>query len=125
VNISIEIIPHSKQRYDTVGDWIFDANGALHIYVSEMGSEEYESMVAVHEVWEALLCKNRGISQKSVDAFDIAFEVNRIEGNTEEPGDNPNAPYHREHCSATGVERLLCSELGIPWKLYEETVERL
>lgn len=42
-----------------------------------------------------------------------------------EPGDSPVAPYHREHCLATAVERMLCAELDLAWAQYEEAVESL
>lgn len=118
-------IPHGLQAYETVGNWAILKSGEIIIFVSDTGNEYCNALVAVHELWEVLLCKKRGITQESVDKFDIEYEKNRAEDNDEEPGDQPDAPYHREHCSATGVERILCAELGIPWKVYEETLDKL
>jgi hypothetical protein len=42
-----------------------------------------------------------------------------------EPGDHPDAPYKREHCFATGIERLLAAELGVDWTAYEHTLDTL
>lgn len=125
MTVVIQTIPHGQQKYDTVGDWRFDADGNLKIFVSDLGSDYYNFLVGVHELWEAILCKARSIPTEDVDAFDIKFEIDRQPGNLDEPGDDPRAPYHREHCSATGVERLLCSELDIIWKLYEEKINSL
>lgn len=117
--IQIEFIPHAKQRYDTAGDWIIDKEGNINIYVSDTGNQDYNSLIAVHELWEMLLCVKRGITQEAVDAFDMKFE------GSEEPGDQPDSPYHREHCSATGVERLLCAELNVAWKDYEHGISSM
>ena len=64
MNITIKTIQHSKQRYDTCGDWWFDKKGNLQIRVSDMDNWKYEYLVGDHEVREALLCKDRGITQK-------------------------------------------------------------
>lgn len=120
MNITIKTIPHKEQRYDTVGDWVFDADGNLAITVSEMTDWRHEMLVAFHELAEALLCEARGIPGAAVDAFDRAYDP----GFTEpvEPGDHPNAPYRREHFFATTVERMLCAELGVAWHDYDAAV---
>src|SRR5271170_1479712 len=116
IRIVIETIPHDKQRYETVGDWWIGSEGTIHIRVSDMKDWHKEAAVAVHELVEVLLCRDRGIAQVEVDDFDKAFEARREEGNTDEPGDDPQAPYQQEHCFATGIERLLCAEFGLDWK---------
>jgi len=123
--INIQVIPHSQQRYETVGDWWKDEQGILQIRVSEFDDWKMESAVAVHELIEIILCHARGIKQDIVDDFDKNFEANRQEGNTDEPGDDPKAPYRKEHFFATSIERLLCAELDINWKEYEEKINNL
>ena len=120
MNVKIEIIPHDQQRYPSVGDWAFDKKGDLNIFVSKLSDYRLEMLVAVHELIEVLICKHDGVTQKTVDDFDIAFEKNRGPDNEDEPGDDPSAPYVQQHCIATGVERILAAELGISWKKYEE-----
>jgi len=125
MNIKIEVIPHDQQRYPTCGDWFFDADGNLTIRVSRMSDWRHEALVAVHELVEVLLCKQRGISQSEVDAFDKQFEANRPEGNEDEPGDDPDAPYRKEHFFATNLEALLSAELDVEWPTYEKEVQSL
>jgi len=125
MNVHIKTIPHSAQRYPTVGDWFFDAEGDLHVFVSSLGDEREEMLIAVHELVEVLQCKYQGVSAAEVDKFDIEFEKARPQGNTDEPGDEPNAPYHRQHCLATGFERILAAVLGVKWKEYEKKIESL
>ena len=121
MNVSIKTIPASEQRYATSGDWWFEGDN-LEIRVTEDGNWKYEMLVAVHELCEVLLCKDRGITQESVDAFDIAFEAARKEGNTDEPGDEASAPYQKEHFFASNVERLLAAELKVNWKDYDSII---
>lgn len=124
--ITIEVIPHAEQRYETVGDWIYsNDNEELTIKVSDMNNWKYNMLVGVHELIEVLLCDARGITQVEVDNFDKEFEEKRVEGNVDEPGDDPAAPYKDEHFFATNIERLLCAELGVDWKTYNDIIENL
>jgi hypothetical protein len=118
MKIIIESIPHGSQRYETSGDWWFDPDGTVHIKVSEMKCDQYTALVAVHELIEVLLCRERGISQEAVDAFDMAYTG-------EEPGDDPMAPYHREHDFASVIERALAHEMGVDWNAYNDAFEEL
>jgi hypothetical protein len=124
MKIHIETIPHREQRYDTVGDWWLDEAGDLQIRVSDMsrgstGRRRMESLVAVHELIEALLCQFRGIADEDVTAFDTAFVPSPENA---EPGDDPLAPYREEHFFATTIERLLSTELRVDWLDYENAL---
>lgn len=125
MRITIETIAHNQQRYSTVGDWFFDEAGNLTIRVSQLSDWKREALVAVHELVEVLLCKEAGVSQAIVDKFDREFEEHRHPDNVDEPGDDPAAPYVKQHCIATGVERLLAAQLGVNWKEYEQELEAL
>lgn len=129
MNITIKSIPHDQQRYETVGDWLIDEKtGDITIFVSDMGNEDYNFLVALHELIEVKLCQKRGIKQEAVDAFDKNFEVEREAGKHEEddePGDDPAAPYKKEHFFATNMEALIAGELSVDWKEYENTIYAL
>lgn len=126
LNIVIKTIPHSDQRYDTIGDWIWDVSRKkLTIHVSNMDNWKYELLVGFHELCEVMLCEARGISQEAVDAFDFNYELNRKKDDDTEPGDNKDAPYKKEHFFATSLERLLCAELGVDWNEYDEKIRTL
>lgn len=131
MRIEIETIDHAEQRYPTVGDWFYrdekilnpkgtSTEEVLHIKVSKLGNWRYEALIAVHELVEVILCQHAGISQAAVDKFDIAFEKTRPEGNEDEPGDATEAPYRKQHCLATAVERMLAAELDVAWYEYQE-----
>lgn len=127
--INVSVIPHSEQRYPTVGDWIYnEPTGYLDIRVSQMSDPRYCFLVARHELDEAMLCIDRGITEKEVTAFDLWYEKRREMGDTEcqgECGNHPNAPYRAEHFFATTAERMMAAELGIDWEKYDAEVMSL
>ena len=112
-DITIKFIAQRRQRYDTAGDYWIDNRGTIQVRISKEKDWRYEVLVLIHELTEMFLCKERGISFKAIDRFDMRF---RGDG---EPGDDPKAPYYREHQWASGIERLLAAELGVDWKDYE------
>lgn len=124
--IEIQVIPHNLQRYPTVGDWYLDqASGKMLIKVSDMEDWRAESLVSIHELVEALLCRAAGVESHQVDAWDMAYEKNRKPGDDSEPGDHPDAPYHKQHFIATQVEKLVCAAMGLTWSEYEQMVKKL
>jgi hypothetical protein len=126
MTIHIETIPHDEQRYPTVGDYWEDQDGVEQVRVSKMIDWRYEILVAVHEVVEWALTKERGIREEEISAFDVDYERLRaselVKG---EPGDSPKAPYRREHFFATNLERLFAAELGVDWSEYDQYVDEL
>ena len=91
--------------------------------MSELSSPDREFLIAVHEMLEQYICKKRGIKIEDINAFDINFEEERKKGlhtPEDEPGDDKNAPYRREHFFATNIERQLAAELGVDWADYEK-----
>lgn len=128
LNIIIKTIPHSKQRYSTCGDWFWKKDGSLHIRVSDVRNWKMEFLIAFHELIEVMLCLAMGISQKSVDDFDIQYEEDRDKGlhrPEDEPGDDEEAPYRVPHYWATTIERILAMLLGVNWQAYGKVLERL
>ncbi len=121
LRIVIESIPHEQQRYNTPGDWFWD-DGTLQIRVSRLSEWKLEFLMAFHELFEAMWCKNEGVSQHDVDRWDTKFELARKDEDTREPGDSLNAPYYTGHQLATGLERIAAAELGVNWQEYEEEV---
>lgn len=116
MDVTITTIPHAFQRYDTIGDWQYDMDSDhLRISVSQFGNNLYEQAVAFHEYAEALGCIKAGITTKMVDDFDMSFTG---EG---EPGDDPRAPYHRQHVVATNIEeQLIVQMFSLSWGSYDE-----
>jgi hypothetical protein len=117
MRIVIETIPRHQMRYATVGDWFYRQNEAgqveLAIQVADAPAPEdgfvgpYDPwLIALHELVEARLCAQGGVTQEAVDAFDMAFAG---EG---EPGDDAAAPYRRQHRQACLIEHMAAQFIG-------------
>jgi hypothetical protein len=120
---TVSQVPHKKQRYETVGDWI--PGTPAEIRVSRMKDQRYAFLVALHEIIECELCKMHGITDKEVVAFDVNFEAERgmnLHPIDAEPGNHPKAPYKDEHEFATMVEMMVAKKMGVSWSDYEKTV---
>ena len=122
--ISIFTIPHKRQEYNTIGNYRMTPK-TFQIMVSKMGNDEYEFLVALHEMIEQHLCYVNNIFDAEITKFDKAFEAKRKKGNTDEPGNDPKAPYYKQHQFATKIERLMAKMLGVSWKKYEEAINSL
>ena len=119
----ISQVPHRKQRYETVGDWI--PGNPAQIRVSKMKDQRYVFLVALHEMIEYELCKMHGITDREVVAFDVNFEAERrlnMHPFDSEPGNHPKAPYRNEHEFATIIEMMVAQKLGVSWSDYEKTL---
>lgn len=125
MKITIEVIPHQTQKYQTVGDWAWTPDGNLEVKVSHLADWKRELLVGLHEVVEAAMCRNDGVKDEDVTAFDIAFENNRQPGDDSEPGDAVFAPYRRQHFVATNIERQMADALGVDWQAYDREVVSL
>ena len=116
MNIIIKTITHDTQNYDTTGDWDIKENGDIEIRVSNVDHWKTQYLVALHEMIEVALCKDRGISQEEVEEFD------RGHPELEDPGSDPQAPYYKEHSTAVEIEQRMARELGVDW---DEHCDRL
>lgn len=133
MKIIIESIPHASQRYPTCGDWFLDDQGTMQIKVSEEMGDASCFLVALHELFEAKVAMNRGVTVKEVDDFDTAYEKAHRKGGTlegerlddSEPGDDPTCPVFVEHGLATAIEQIACVSMGIAWHEHDKRVNEL
>jgi hypothetical protein len=149
-SITVTTIPHNDQRYDTIGDWVFDEReGHVTVLVSELEDWRMGFACAIHELIETALCIRAGVDESVVSRFDILYEARRqcaLVGNpTEEqkeqdtllarvfdclctptedsePGEDKHAPYRAQHAFADGIERLLAYALDLSWSDYSDKV---
>ena len=125
--IQVRSTPQAHIRADQVGDWWF-TRLSIVVHVLETMSPESQLAVAIHELVEAYLCREHGVSDKAVVAFDEQYEKERKEGkhsSADEPGDDPAAPYREEHRAATMVEKAVCEALGLSWQEHEQWLQEL
>lgn len=122
MKITIEVIPHKEQRYDTAGDWQFDGEGNLTIRVSDTDNDRMNYLLIRHELDEAMLCRMHGITTEDVDKYDKDHPTTA--GN-DCFSDNLDSPYHKQHCDALAAEWVLARLLGVNWKEYTERINSL
>jgi hypothetical protein len=119
-DISMEVIPHRYQAYDTCGDYISNELGWT-IKVSKLKDWKMEFLVAIHELIEFGLITNDGVSLRSVNFFDKKGKGKYLD----EPGLSEEAPYHKQHMIATQIEEVLAKELGVDWEEYDKEIKEL
>ena len=122
--ITIEFIPHSEQRLPGCigGDWYFDPGGNLVVKVSDMNDWRYNFLVARHEMDEAILCKNAGITTEMVDADELNAKP------TDDPDSfsgYPNSCYQNQHNDALAAEWVMSRLLGVIWEEYSKAFSSL
>lgn len=104
LNFDIKIIPDAKHRYMTAGDYFYK-NGEWKIRVSNSLDNDGQFAVIIHEMIELYLTQKHGITEQTIKEYDLKHK------DLEEPGDSPNAPYHKEHAFATIIEKLVLKEI--------------
>jgi hypothetical protein len=113
MHIEIKSIPSSEQRYDTVGDYWYDENDTLQIRLSDDVPEMPPEMVLLHELTEIFLCQKHGVKFEDIDNFDMNVFPLRDRDESAEPGDEPDAPYRKEHRIAMIVEHIFANAMGV------------
>jgi hypothetical protein len=117
MRIEIKTVDPSAMRYPTAGDWEWLPDGALMLKVPEYGGNDVSVLlVAIHEMVEAYLCKRDGISDEEVTKFDTDNPK------LEEPGDDPRAPYHRQHMVSMALEREAAIATSTDWATHDKWV---
>jgi len=119
--ILIKTIDPGNQRFGECGDWFYDAEGdTLTIFVNRMPDWKSKLKVAIHEFYEAVAFLANDGDQTDVDFFDKKFYQEHDEG---QAGDDSTAPYYREHCGATLIEKEVLNQAGISWADHEKNCE--
>jgi hypothetical protein len=115
-----ETINHKDQRYDTAGDYWKHPDGRHDVYKISRLPQGWKAELAVliHEIVEFQLCKEAGIKEKDITKFDI-------ESGHLDPGTIKNCPYFKQHKLATEIEKYVIKKLGLNWKEYNKSFEKL
>lgn len=109
----MKVIPHNWQDYNTVGNYFTTSDDIRVIFVSDLLNPNYEYLIFLHEMVEQYLCFKNGIQEKDIDKFDMEHPE------LDEPGNNPKAPYFKQHAFATEIEAKMSVALEINWSDYE------
>ena len=120
LTINARTIPHSKQRYETVGDWHYeraDDELIITVWMSRLQNINHTILLAMHEITEAYLCWQSGLSPKTVTDWDLQWPTSN------DPGALPLCPYREEHQSGELMERMMARLLSIDWLAYEAALD--
>jgi len=109
-------IPHDAQRYNTVGDYYYPYKGHVRFRISELGNEDYEFLVLLHEIVEEYLCRKAGISEAEITSWDLAHAY------SPDPGSEAGCPYGMQHTAASSIESAMASLLAVNWADYEAEI---
>jgi hypothetical protein len=120
--IIINFVPaEAGTRLGEIGDWFFSEDGNLHINVTDLNDWRYNVLFARHELDEAILCKQNGISTQEVDQD----QVTRIseEDDPDSLSGYPDSPIQIQHNDALAFEWLFSRLLGVDWDDYSLAVD--
>jgi hypothetical protein len=125
--IVINTITHHLQRLkgSLGGDWRFHEIPGLKILevtVSDMGDWKCNFLLAFHELVEAIMCKDAGITTEMVDTDELKAQP------TDDPDSfsgYPGSCYQQQHNDALALEWMLSRLLGVKWTEYAERFEAL
>ena len=93
-------------RYKGIGDWYQPKAGHHLVLALDLEDDDVTLGVLVHELIEQYMCARDGVHEFPVNEFDAKFKG---EG---EPGDDPAAPYYKQHQAASAVEKVVLEVLG-------------
>lgn len=113
MKIILESCERDQMRFPSAGDgdWTWEGD-TLHIRVVPQEDDNHTFLFALHEAVEAWLCKNDGVSEEAVDAFDNSrAEYCALYGL--EQGDMDDAPYREQHRKAMLLEHLMANFMGL------------
>lgn len=121
--IKVKIVDLSKQIYPTLGDY-YKYGNKVQFKITDVKNPDFHDLIFLHEYIEYILTNKRGISIKQITAYDLDWEkrYENMLNTADEPGDELDAPYHKEHEFAKKIEKLVCEELGYTWEEYDNYV---
>lgn len=128
MRILIETVPHKRNRNNQVGDYRYLEDGTLYVTVSDLGDDNMNWLIGIHEMIEERTSKNEGISEHEITEYDEKYEKKRENGLVDinsENGFSSDCIYKKYHTIATGIEMILAAQLGVDWTEYEQKVNEL
>ena len=128
MNIISLVVPNEeiKQRAGFTGaDWWFSEEGNLQVRIAaEISKPEWCNALMLHEIFEAVICKQMGITVKQIDDFDREYEKgDGCYNHSLDAGDSKGCPYSVPHSLATAPERIYAAMVpGFCWREYDDCI---
>lgn len=126
--INIRFIDGKDQRYPTCGDY-WETPYSYEFRITRQDNPDKNLLILLHEMIEYALCAKRGITEEVITNFDLEWNK-KAESSTDwyaddiadEPGNEPSAPYVKEHRIAENFERLFAEYMQIDWFEYNRNL---
>lgn len=122
IDIRIVLMPKNEMPYDTYDYYRRLPSGSLLITIADTGNAIYNKLLIIHALIECFLCEIDGVKFEDIDKFDMEFDK-KHPGSMDEPGEDSDAPYKKEHLIANAVEALICACTGTSWKEYNDYLQ--
>ena len=107
-------------RNKGVGDYVVSGYPDWwEVEVTDTGDRKLNKLLLIHELVECMLTEENGVEEHLIDKFD-SENMEAVE-----PGELPNAPYHKEHMQAEYIERYMADAMGVNWDEYSNAIEKL
>jgi len=126
--ISVDVVPHAEQDYDTPAVWEEVVPAEWMVEVSDLGDFRYNFLTALGQQIELALCKQVGVTSQQIQAFAVAHGKRRRAGDSDyqgAPGDHPDAPHKKPYRFAQQMLKQIAPELGVVWSRYQRALEAL
>ncbi len=118
-DINIKFVSQSEQRIaGGVGDY-WETPESIEFRITRLPNPAHSMAILLHEIHEKFRNDQLGITDQSVDEFDITHPE------LDDPGLSPEAPYHKTHLEADALERLFIVFTGNDWVTYEDAINAL
>lgn len=132
MKIDIKSIPFKEMPYPSLDGYWDNPDGSVSFRTCSEMSEQGQFLVLIHALTEYYMCKFKGISEPSIQEWDLKVEELVKQGKVSidtDPGyeivDGKISPYRDQHHLATAVEALLLPFVGITEAEYYDEMESL
>lgn len=124
IKVMVFVIRSEFQEYRTAGNYKELCDGTIVYLITKQVNKDYEFLILIHEMVEFHLCKMRGIKEKDIDKYDKYWEIRKENGLAiaEEPGNEKDCIYAKEHRFSENIERQLAHEMSKVWKEYDDKI---
>lgn len=119
-DIIVKFIDGKDQRYPTAGDY-WEDDDSIQFRITKQKDDDADALVLLHELIEFVLTKKRGIHESRITAYDLDWEARVHKG--DEPGNEHDCIYKKEHRFSENLERQFAHELGVDWFEYNDNIK--
>lgn len=114
-DISIQF--RDKLRYASAGDYFVSEFDETVIQAVKQQSDDYQFLIALHELFEQYSTERDGLSEEAILAHDLTHPE------ADEPGELPDSPYRKRHLQSELLERMAAEFLGVDWIKYNNEIK--